>query len=406
MLQTLRLAALAVALCCATPVASANVITDWDEKAVPVVPFSSEGERVMAMVHVAMFDAVNSIEPRCLPYLVQLPAPSGASIDAAAAAAAGTVLVGAPTMSPSAVAAMKAAMAAYLAAMPEGEAKASGVRLGEAVALKVLEARAHDGATDPDSYRPKTKPGVYIPTPITASSTWPALQPFVLKSPSQFRPKPPIDLTSPEYAADYNELKDYGGKSSAKRSPQQTETARFWLMVGPPAYHPLARQIVTQKGMTVSDSARFMALYSVALTDAYIAVFDAKYEYEFWRPITAIRNGDMTGNPATAREASWQPLDNTPMHPEYPCAHCIESGAATAVIEAVLGTAEIHEIAMTSSTAPGVTHRWTSLDDLADEVANSRIWAGFHYRFSTRVGTEMGRQIGRYVVETVMRPAT
>jgi len=158
--------------------------------------------------------------------------------------------------------------------------------------------------------------------------------------------------------------------------------------------------------MTVSDSARFMALYSVALTDAYIAVFDAKYEYEFWRPITAIRNGDMTGNPATAREASWQPLDNTPMHPEYPCAHCIESGAATAVIEAVLGTAEIREIAMTSSTAPGVTHRWTRLDDFADEVANSRIWAGFHYRFSTRVGTEMGRQIGRYVVETVMRPAT
>ena len=407
MLQILRLAALAATLCWSTALASANVITDWDEKAVPVVPFGSEGERVMAMVHVAMFDAVNSIEPRCRPYLVQLPAPAGASTDAAAAAAAGTILAGAPTMSPSAVAAMTAAMAAYLAAIPEGEeAKARGVRLGEAVARKILEARAHDGATDPDTYRPKTKPGVYIPTPITASSTWPTLQPFALKSPSQFRPKPPIDLTSPEYAADYNELKDYGGKSSGKRSPQQTETARFWLMVGPPAYHPLARQIVAQKAMTVSDSARFMALYSVALTDAYIAVFDAKYEYEFWRPITAIRNGDMTGNPATAREASWQPLDNTPMHPEYPCAHCIESGAATAVIEAVLGTAEIREIAMTSSTAPGVTHRWTRLDDFADEVANSRIWAGFHYRFSTRVGTEMGRQIGRYVVETVMRPAT
>src|SRR5260221_8395352 len=137
MLQILRLAALAVALCWATAVASANVITDWDEKAVPVVPFGSEGERVMAMVHLAMFDAVNSIEPRCRPYLVQLPAPPAASMDAAAAAAAGTVLAGAPTMSPSAVAAMSAAMAAYLAAMPEGEAKASGVRLGEAGALKV-----------------------------------------------------------------------------------------------------------------------------------------------------------------------------------------------------------------------------------------------------------------------------
>jgi len=163
---------------------------------------------------------------------------------------------------------------------------------------------------------------------------------------------------------------------------------------------------VTAKQMDVVDSARFMAIEAVALNDAIIAVLDAKYHYNFWRPITAIRNGDTDGNPATDREATWQPIAPTPMHPEYPCAHCIHSGAAVAVIEAVLGTAEIGEIAMTSTTVPGVTHRWTSLDDFADEVANARIWAGFHYRFSTRVGTQMGFQIGDYVVKNMMQPVT
>jgi hypothetical protein len=175
-------------------------------------------------------------------------------------------------------------------------------------------------------------------------------------------------------------------------------------MVGAPAYHPVPRQLVVAKQMSVIDSARFMALFAVALTDAYIAVFDAKYHYEFWRPITAIRNGDIDGNPATELEATWQPIDNTPLHPEYPCAHCIESGAAVAVIESVLGSVDIPEVSMTSSTAPGVTHRWTNLGVFADEIANARIWAGFHYRFSTHVGTDMGRQIGGYVVKSVMQP--
>jgi hypothetical protein len=260
---------------------------------------------------------------------------------------------------------------------------------------QILAARAKDGANAPDAYRPKTKPGVYVPTVAMVGSSWPDMTPFVLARPSQFRPPPPIALESAEWAADYNEIMDYGGKTSAKRSPQQTETARFWLMVGPPAYHPLPRQLISAKQMSVIDSARLMALFSVALTDAYVAVFEAKYHYEFWRPVTAIRNGDADGNAATTMEASWQPIDVTPVHPEYPCAHCIESGAAVAVIEAVLGSAEIPEVAMTSATAPGVTRRWTNLDAFAGEIASARIWAGFHYRFSTRVGSDMGRKIGQ-----------
>ncbi len=384
-----------------TDAAQANVISDWDTKAVAFAAPGSTGEREVAMVHIAMFDAVNSIEQRYRPYLVQPSVPKTTSQEAAAATAAGTVLAGLPARR--ATAEMKAALANYLASIPDGAAKADGIKLGEAVAAKVLEARANDGANAPDAYRPRTTAGVYVPTPITVGSTWPAMTPFALTKPSQFRPPPPIPLASPEWAADYNELKDYGGKTSAKRSAQQTETARFWLMVGAPAYHPIPRQLVVAKQMSIIDSARFMALFAVALTDSYIAVFDAKYHYEFWRPITAIRNGDIDGNPATELEATWQPIDNTPLHPEYPCAHCINSGAAVAVIESVLGSTDIPEVSMTSSTAPGVIHHWTNLGVFADEVANARIWAGFHYRFSTRVGTDMGRKIGEYVVKNVMQ---
>jgi hypothetical protein len=278
--------------------ACANVITDWDEKAVAVVtpimatfgatsPYMAQ--RMMGMVHAAMFDAVNSIERRYRPYLVQLPAERSASQDAAAATAAATVLA---TIDLKTADEMKVALATYLASIPDGTAKSDGIKLGEAVAARVVAARANDGCYEPDDYRPTTAPGVYVPTPITAASVWPNLKPFAMKTGSQFRPGPPISLESKEWATDFNELKDYGGKISPKRTAQQTETARFWLMAGPQAYHPFLRQLVTAKQMNISDSARFMALVAVGLNDALIAVFDAKYHYNFWRPITAIRNGD------------------------------------------------------------------------------------------------------------------
>ena len=395
---------------CATASAFANVITDWDEKAlVAVTPMASLGgtspymaQRMMGIVHIAMFDAVNSIERRYQPYLVQLPAASTTSKEAAAAAAAAAVLA---TIDAKTASEMKVALATYLASTPDGEAKSDGVRLGAAVAARVLEARANDGSDAPDAYRPRTTPGVYVPTAITLSSMWPNMKPFAMAKPSQFRPKPPISLASEEWAADYNELKNYGGQISTKRTPQQTETARFWLVGPPVAYHPFVRQLVIAKQMSVVDSARFMALVAIGLNDAIIAVLDAKYHYDFWRPITAIRNGDIDGNPATEREATWQPIAPTPMHPEYPCAHCIQSGSVAGVVKGVLGTLDIPEIGMTSPTAPGVTHRWTSMATFTDEVASARIWAGFHYRFSTRVGTDMGYQIGEYVVKSVMQPA-
>jgi PAP2 superfamily len=396
---------LAVATIVMSPTAFADVITDWNENAVTFVTprmVPPAAQRAVAMVQVAMFDAVNSIERRYRPYLVQLPAPPTASKEAAAAAAAGVVLA---SLLPQADGQVKGAMASYLAAIPNGAAKSEGIKLGEAVAARLLEVRARDGSDAPDAYRPKTTPGVYIPTPITVGSTWPNVTPFALTSPSQFRPEPPIALTSERWAADYNEIKDLGAKNSTKRSARQTEDARFWLITGPQSTDPIVRQLVAAKKMSLIDSARFMALASVALADAYIAVMDAKYRYEFWRPITAIRNGDTDDSPATERDPTWQPIDNTPMHPEYPCAHCIGSAALAAVVETLLGTADVPEIVMTSSTAPGVTHRWTNLRAYTEEVSQARISAGFHYRFSTQVGQDMGRKIGQYVVQNAMQPA-
>jgi hypothetical protein len=397
---------LALLLATPTTVSTANVVTDWDATAVGIVqtgtaPPPPLGFRTMAILHTAMFDAVNSIEPRYKPYKVRLAATPDTSKEAAAAAAAAAVLI---KLFPYAAADVQSTLTSYLAALPDSGAKSKGIELGQEVAAKILEARANDGASAPDAYRPRTKPGVYIPTPITYGWALATMTPFALASPSQFRAKPPPSLKSAEWARDYNEIKEIGAKNSTKRTARQTEDARFWLVGGPLAYDQLPRQIVIAKNMDLLESARFMALFSIATADAVIAVFDAKYKYEFWRPITAIRNGDIDGSPATERDATWQPIDATPMHPEYPCAHCILSSSVAAVIEGLLGSDEIPEVSLTSPFLPGVTHHFTNLRSFSDEIANARICAGFHYRFSTIAGREMGQKIGAYVVRSVMQP--
>ena len=394
----------AAALTAPVAVASANVITDWDEKAVSVVQTRMSpppGYRIMAIMHLAMFDAVDAIEPRYEPYKIKLTAPADASKEAAAAAAAAMVLT---KLVPDAAGDVQAALQTALAALPEGDAKAKGIKVGEAAAASMLELRANDGATAPDTYRPRTSPGVYVPTALTVGSQYPNVTPFTITKPSQFRSPPPIKLSSAQWARDYNEIKELGEKTSSKRNPRQTEDARFWVLTGPLSTHPLARQIALAKQMSVVDTARFMAVISAAEADAMIALFDAKYTYQFWRPITAIRNGDIDGNPATERKADWVPLDNTPMHPEYPCAHCVVSSTVAAAIQTMLASDDIPEISLVSSFAPGVTHRFNKLSDYANEVALARIYAGFHYRFSTVAGREMGQKIGTQAAKTVMQP--
>jgi hypothetical protein len=390
------------ALALSATAAHADVIMDWNAKAdalaIEKQLLNAANSRGQAMVHIAMFEAVNAIDRRYAPYKLKLTADQNVSREAAAAAAAYDVLL---ALHPDKKADLDATLAASLAGIAENEAKAKGVELGKQAAAGIIALRANDGSNTPENYRPATAAGVYIPTTIPIESTASKIKPFVMASASQFRAAPPPALTSETWTRDLNEIREIGNLVSAKRSAEQTTIARFWFFTGPMTYNAIVRQIASNRTMDLVDCARLYALTSIASADAFIAVFDAKYAHNLWRPVTAIRNADLTSNPATPREASWQPLGVTPMHPEYPCAHCIVASAISTVLQHVVGN-EIGEIALVSPTAPGVTRKWTRLQDYSDEVSSARIYAGFHYRFSTEAGKEMGKKIGDLAVTTLM----
>lgn len=387
------------------PPARADVIIDWnarsDEIAAQKQVRPVNHSRGTAMLHVAMFEAVNAIEGRYLPYKLTLTADRTASKEAAAASAGHDILL---ALYPDQQSTLDATLATMLTALVDGEPKAKGIELGKKAAADLIVLRAKDGIDAQESYRPHTTPGVYVPTVIPLFSTAAAVTPWVMTSGSQFRPAPPPALTSETWTADLNEIRELGRIDSTKRTAEQTTIGRFWFVTGPRSYNPIVRQVAIAKDMDIVDCARLFALTSMAGNDAYIAVFDAKYTYNLWRPLTAIRNADQTNNSATPRDGSWLPLGDTPMHPEYPCAHCINSAAVAAVLQGVAGN-EIGEISMTSPTAPGVIRKWVRLQDYSDEVSLARIYAGFHYRFSTIVGKEMGKKIGELAVATQMRRA-
>lgn len=251
----------------------------------------------------------------------------------------------------------------------------------------------------PDSYRPHTAPGVYVPTTLPVAPHWGKRRPWVMVSGDQFRPGPPPQLTSELWARDYNEVKLLGGRDSAERSAENTAIARFWEAAVPAIYFNVIRSATALPERDVTDNARLLALTAMAMDDALIAIIDAKYAYGFWRPITAIRNGDIDGNGKTERQDGWLPLIETPMHPEYPCAHCILSAAVGTILKSEMGSTAVR-FAGTSPTAPGVTHRWTKVEDFMTEVRLARIYAGVHYRNSTEVGSDMGEKIGALAVAT------
>jgi len=194
--------------------------------------------------------------------------------------------------------------------------------------------------------------------------------------------------------ADYNEVKALGAKKSTTRTTEQTDVARFWEATLPAIYHGLVRSVVNMPDREITKNARLLMAVTQAADDALIAIFDAKYHYNFWRPITAIRNGDIDNNDATERDPSWTPFINTPMHPEYPCAHCVVSGTIGTVLEAEIGNAKMPVFVTKSSTANNVERKWMKIEDFIQEVANGRIYDGVHYRNSAEVGTAMGRKIG------------
>lgn len=385
--------------------ASADIVTDWNRRCAALISEAKLGTppaiRVMALVQTAAFDAANAVTLR---YPITSPVAGrakGASVDAAIAAAHRTVLV---KILPAQQASIEAAYQAALANVAEGSARAAGISLGEQAAERLLAARAEDNPAVPVAYRPHATPGTYVPTAAVAVPQWGARKPWNMKSAAQFRPAAPPALTSAAWARDFEEVKALGGKVSTQRTPEQAEIGKFWEYSLPEIYFGVVRSIAEQPGREVTRNALLFAMAAQAMDDALIGVFEAKYHHNFWRPLTAIRNGDLDGNDATVRDAAWMPLVDAPMHPEYPSGHAILAGAAGAVMKADLGTGPVPVLSTSSPTAKGATRQWTSVDAFMQEVAEARIYAGIHYRTAVEVGVEMGRRIGELAATRMKVP--
>lgn len=368
--------------------ARADVITDWNQRSAQFITESRMGTppavRVMAYVQTAAYEAARDAA-RTAPN-------NGPAMEAAVAAAHRVVL---SQMLPAQRAAIDTAYQAALGALAQDAARAQHLAAGERAAQRVLAARADDMPRTPDTYRPHTTPGAYVPTTLPAVTQWPQRKPWLLERADQFRPGPPPALDSARWVRDFNETKALGARESKQRSAEQTEIGRFWDYSLPAIYHGVVRSVALSPGRDVLANARLFATVAQTMDDALIAVMDAKYTYNFWRPVTSIRNGDIDGNDGTERDAGWAPLIDTPMHPEYPCAHCILSATAATVLKA---ERSLPTLSTTSPTAPGTTRQWSNPDAFMQEVALARIVGGVHYRYSTEVGMAMGQRIGEWAL--------
>ena len=385
----------AVVMLGAAPCAHADVVTDSNAKAAEIaskIPSTPIAVRTMAIVQVSVFEATNAITARYPMSRVKVTAAPGASVDAAVTAATRTALL---KLIPGQQAAIDADYQAALRSLPDGRAKSDGVAVGEQAADAVVGLCANDGAVAPNTYRPYTTAGAYVPTSSPAVPHWGKRRPWVMTSGDQFRPGPPPGLTSDVWKRDFDEIKALGGINNSKRTPEQTAIARFWEATAPAVYWPVARSVATAPGRDVTDNARLLAMAAMAMDDALIAVFDAKYAYNFWRPVTAIRNAE-----GDARDPGWTPFIDTPMHPEYPCAHCIVSSSLGAVLQADIGAGPAPKLSSSSSTAAGAVRTWNTVGDFTQEVSLARIYDGVHYRNSTEVGAAMGQKVGELVVKS------
>jgi hypothetical protein len=383
--------------------ARADVVTDWNEAAMATFAQTNASlvaaTRALALMHVAMFEAINAAEPRYTSYFLRPKSVEKVSPEVAGASAAHAVLL---RLFPARTAEFDATYQRSLAQAAGAELGASE-KLGKEVASALLSARSGEAAA-PGLYLPAAEPGAYVPTVLPIGLDVSRQKPWLMERADQFRPPPPPELKSAIWAADYEEVRSLGGRAG-RRTDAQSQAARLWIVVWPQSWSPILRQLAARPGRTALDNARLFALTSMVAADAFIAVFDAKYAYNFWRPITAIRNGDRDDNDATVQEIGWLPLVETPLHPEYPCAHCIVAGTVGAVLEAEFGAGRIGPMTMTSPTLPGVTRSWERIADIVEEISNARVWGGIHFRSSTRVGEDMGRAIGEFALARALRPA-
>lgn len=390
-----------------------DVVLEWNANAANAIVGVAKqppprGLIRLAMVHVAMYDAVNAIEGYPFtPYAVTPNVTSPASPEAAAAAAAHDVLV---ALFPDQQADLDSKYATSLAAIPNGPAKTNGISVGQQTAAGILSSRANDGRDAVVPYTPLSGPGLWNPTPpgfLPAQAPEVALvRPFTLRSPSQFRAEPPPDFSSETWVRDYNETKSLGSASSRTRTAEQTDLARFISDQPMLQWNRAWRGISAGAGLSLVDSARFFALLTTASSDALIACWDSKFFYSFWRPVTAIRAGDTDGNPETEPDPNWIGLVIAPNHPEYPAAHGCFSAASTETLKFFFGTDE-YDFFMESRVAGlanPVRHYATFSQALRDAL-DARVLGGMHYRNSTHMGAIIGKHVSRFATRHFFRPS-
>ncbi|HEU0016062.1 MAG TPA: vanadium-dependent haloperoxidase [Longimicrobium sp.] len=396
----------AAALAFARP-AAADTVTDWYEFAYRISSSlqatgggTPETMRAQTRVALAMFEAVNAIDRRYESYL-DLPAGDRtASQDAAAATAAYRVLL---HHFPAQKSALDDTYLLSMAGIADGPAKEAGRQIGEQAAAAARTAGGMDSTIAQTPYRPRTTPGEWIGASLPGLEPyWAAMRPWAIGSADALRPPPPPALDSETWARDYEEVRRLGGRNSTERTPVQTLVARYRQAFD---LTPALRAAAEAPGRTQVQNARMFALFQMALDDAAQAMVVAKLHYNYWRPITAIRNGDADGNDATTADAAWVPLLATPNFPEYPCGHCTAAAAHATIMAAEVGQRPPGGVRVSSQAIPNaVVQVLPSWDEWVQQVSDSRIYGGVHYRFSNEAGEEIGRRAARIVLDKVMRP--
>ena len=399
--------AAAAALGAASP-AAADTVCDWMDLANRLLnaqraspgPSTPDAERAATRTALAMFEALNAIDRRYRSYLGVNRADPAASQDAAAATAAYRVLA---HHYPAQRAQIEESYTLAMATIPEGESREAGRRIGESAAEAAIPAGGLDPAVAQSPYRPRTAPGRWIGASLPSTEPyWAAFRPWVIPSPEALRPPPPVALDSERWARDYQEVRRLGGRASTERTAHQTLVARYRQAAD---VMPSLRFVADAPGRTPVQNARMFAVYQMAFDDAVQAMIVAKLHYDFWRPITAIRNGDEDGNDATPVDPEWLPLLSTPNFPEYPCGHCTVAAAVAEVMTAETGNRPLGGVRAMSMVIPNsVVQTFPSWDAWAQEVSDSRIYGGVHYRFSNEAGEQIGRRAARMVLEQVLQP--
>lgn len=389
--------------------AHADVVLDWNALAVSLPignPFVQA--RVVGIAQLAVFEAVNAITGDYEPYLGTVVAPAGASADAAAVSAAYRVL---RTYVPGSAATLDAALAASLAAISDGAAKDAGIATGEAAAAAMIAARANDGSAPATFYTPG--PFLIGDWQLTTGCLsgvlfhWPAMKPFGVPDASAFILEPPPALNSTAYVKDYLEVKTVGSKTSTERPPDRADVARFYAASSPGYLFSLTlQQLAEAQGRSMSHSARTLAVMFMAINDAFIASFATKYHYTFWRPETAIRNGDIDSDDRTEGDPTFETFISTPCFPSYPSNHASGSNAAAEVLRRTYGAGE-HDITLSNPAVPsiaGITLHYETLKDICQDIDDARVYGGIHFRFDQVAGSRLGRDVATYVYKHNLRP--